>query len=525
MWNFGIHRIEDAPRDGPEYYSTRRLRSTGFFFLVGKIVSAPLNILILYILASRLSESIFAVYVWLLAFGEFLLSFSYFGLNWIAVNYIPQLRARSGGSPLRRLIVVLGSLRVGSVAVLLAICWLGAPPVAAGLGQARWLPAFDLFLVVLLVEAAVRFGQDCVLGPLWKQRAALVQVLVRHLAFLTGLLVALHALDDLSIEAVIAALLSATLLALVLASVHFVLVLRELAERTGEGGAPLPGWPALARFAGNNYAQDVIRHSAGGPLLTMLVAPLIGPAALATFGFARSLAQHVARMLPSQLFMGLLRPKLIAGYTADGSFGSLNRQVVLVLKISNCVFGASLAAMVAYGEPILGYLSGGRYGVAHGVLLLLMLRLAVVNTQSLLAVVVNAIGRSEFLRRAAPALLVVLPLAAALAWLGMGAYGLAVAMLGGEALFVFLILRQLRRVGHDFAFDRAGHARIGGAFLAACLTGLLLAGVLPARPDADLVGVAGTLLAFLAALRALRPFDQSERQAIARLLGRRLGWL
>ena len=257
-------------------------------------------------------------------------------------------------------------------------------------------------------------------------------------------------------------------------------------------------------------------------MLTMLVAPLIGMSALAIFGYARSLTRQFSRMLPSHLFMGLLRPKLIAGYALDGSFASLNRRVVLTLKASNCAFAAGLAVVVTYGEPLLGHLSGNKYGSAYGVLLLLLLGLAVTNAQRLLAVVVNTLERSDFVRRASLGLLVVLPLAAVLAWLGMGAYGLALAMLGGEVLFVILIIRQMRRIDRDLAFDGAGHARIAGAFLVACSVGLLLAGVLPERLDADLVGVAGTLLAFLASIRALRPFDRSEREAIERLLGRRL---
>jgi O-antigen/teichoic acid export membrane protein len=499
------------------------LRSAGIEFILGKSLTAPLNLFILYLLASRLPQSDFAVYVWLMAFGEAFLSFSSFGLDWVSTNYVPHLQARAGGRLLRRFVLLLGGLRMGSIGLLAAVCWLAGPPLATWFGQAPWLRAFDLYLAILIAEAGLRYGQDFVLAPLWKQGMAQVQVLVRHLGFLSALAFALVVLPGaFSVERVLWALLFGTLLALSLGLVQLILVLRRLAERAGAPPACLPEWQALARFAANNYAHSVVRLVSGGQVLTLLVAPLIGTSALAIFGYARSLTQQFSRMLPSQLFMGLLRPKLVAGYAIDGSFASLNRRVVLTLKASNCVFAAGLAVVVTHGEPLLGHLSGNKYGSAYGVLLLLLLGLAVANAQSLVAVVVNTLERSEFVRRASLGLLVVLPLAAVLAWLGTGAYGLAAAMLGGEVLFLLLIIRQMQRIDRDLAFDPAGHARIAGAFLVACAVGLLLMSVLPERLAADLVGVAGTLLAFLAAVRALRPFDQSERAAIERLLGRRL---
>jgi hypothetical protein len=50
----------------------------------------------------------------------------------------------------------------------------------------------------------------------------------------------------------------------------------------------------------------------------------------------------------------------------------------------------------------------------------------------------------------------------------------------------------------------------------------VLGHALPERLATELVGIAATLLVFLAALRVFRPFDPGERQAIERLLGRRL---
>jgi hypothetical protein len=117
----------------------------------------------------------------------------------------------------------------------------------------------------------------------------------------------------------------------------------------------------LLGFALNNYAQDVLAQTGSGPLMTMLASRLVGVPALAAFGLAQNLTGYVDRFLPAQLFLGLLRPRVIAAYADDRNFGELRRRTALILKVSSCVLAAVTAVIVAVARPALRLLANGQY--------------------------------------------------------------------------------------------------------------------------------------------------------------------
>lgn len=505
-----------------QYYTTERLRRSAVVFLAAKGLTGPLNIIILLVIASRLPQAEFALYAWLFAFGEFLHRLAHGGLNWVALHYVPFYRTRVGGQAFRRFLLGLVALRLGLTAALAAVCFLVAPYVVGTLGSEAWLFPFRLYLAVLVADLTAEFLRTCVFAPLLKQGMVQANVLLQNGVVLVGLLlVPLIGATALSIKEVIYAHLAGTGLALLLAFVQLGHLIRnqDVAFAPSE---PPPTWRRLFRFAANNYTHDIVRLSSSGQVVTMLGARLIGVPALATFGFARTLTGHLHKLLPAQLLMGLLRPKIIAAYLSDRSFRELNLRAVLILKISNCVLATGVAVIVVYGVPILGYLSAGKYSDSYGLVLVFLLWLAVINLEAVLSVVANVIERPEILRRASSASLLVVPAAVTLTYFGAGAYGLVWAMVVGEAAFVALVFLQLRRLGHRFAFDMDGHARIAGAMLAAVAGGTFVQHLLPEAVVAVALGAVVIVVTFIVALRVLRPFAAAERQAIERLVGWRL---
>lgn len=265
-----------------------------------------------------------------------------------------------------------------------------------------------------------------------------------------------------------------------------------------------------------------MRLTSGGPLMTMLASRLVGVPALAAFGFAQNLTGFLDRSLPAQLFLGLLRPRVIAAYVSDRSFGELRRRIALILKVSSCAFAAVTAVFLALGRPALGLLSGGQYASSYGLLLTFLLWLAIISLQRMQSVLTNVLGHSELLRRASLSSLLVVPAAVALVYAGAGPYGLVLGMILGEAVSVWLVSNQLRLVGYRFVFDARGYGRITGATMAAVILGGLVALELPTGPWSVGAGVGATLATFVLALRLFRPFAPEERSAIESLLGRRM---
>src|SRR4029450_12627761 len=101
-----------------------------------------------------------------------------------------------------------------------------------------------------------------------------VNVLIQHVVFLAGLLFAL-ALDGstLSIGVVIVARAVALWVALLAALAQLAPVLRQ--PTATAAGDPEPGVPVLVRFALDNYAQDVVRLTSSGQLMTMVASRLL----------------------------------------------------------------------------------------------------------------------------------------------------------------------------------------------------------------------------------------------------------
>lgn len=508
-------------REAPHVYSIARLRRSAVVFLAAKGLTAPLNVISFLLIAARLPRPEFALYAWLIAFGQLSQQLSFFGLNWIALHQVPYYRSRVGGRPYRRFLLGLVLLRFGLVAALVGACSVAAPHLVAAFGHDPWLFPLRLFLVVAAAEMGVEFLRSCVFEPLLEQGISQGNVLLQHTVFLAGLLLALAVeRSGLSIEVVLYARGVAVWAALMVALAQFGQLLRQPA--TAVAGERPPRVRVLIGFALDNYAQDVMRLTSGGSLMTMLASRLVDVPALAAFGFAQNLAGFIHRFLPAQLFLGLLRPPVIAAYVDDRSYVELRRRIGLILKVSSCFLAAVATVLLAVGRPALALLSGGQYASSYGLLLAFLLWLAIVSLQRMLSVLTNVLGHSELLRRASLSSLLVVPAAIALIYAGAGAYGLVLGMMIGDAVSVWLVSHQFRLAGYQLVFDARGYGRMAGATLAAVLLGGLAVRALPTGFWSVSGGAASTLAAFVLAIRLFRPFEAEERRAIESLLGWRM---
>jgi len=490
-------------------------------FLAGKGLTAPLNLIIFFLIAARLPQQQFALYAWLVAFGQLSQQLSFFGVNWIALHHVPYYRSRVGGRSYRLFLLGLVALRFVLIVALVGVSFVTAPHLVAAFAHEAWLFPLRLYLAVMAAELEVEFLRSCVFEPLLEQGVSQGNVLLQHLVFLAGVLRALSAEgSSLSIEDVIYARGAAVWVALMVALAQLGRVLRQPAAAVA--GEPPRGLRVLLGFALDNYAQDVMRLTSGGPLMTMLASRLVGVTALATFGFAQNLARFLDRFLPAQLFLGLLRPRVIAAYVNDRSFGELGRRIALILKVSSCAFAAATAVLVAVGRPALRLLAGGQYVSSYGLLLTFLLLLAIISVQRMQSVLTNVLGHSHLLRRASLSSLLVVPTAVALVYAGAGPYGLVLGMIVGESVSVWMVSNQLRQAGYPPVFDAQGYGRITGATMAAVILGRLSALALPTGLWSVGGGAAATLAFFVLGLRFFRPFAPEERRAIENLLGRRM---
>ena len=74
--------------------------------------------------------------------------------------------------------------------------------------------------------------------------------------------------------------------------------------------------------------SHLLALGSGLEVLLLLVTRMLGPEIAGAFGFAKTIAEQVRRYLPADLFASLIRPKLVADFTADKDFDLLNKRAV-----------------------------------------------------------------------------------------------------------------------------------------------------------------------------------------------------
>lgn len=505
-----------------EYYSISRLRWNTLVFTGGKGINAILSLSIFALIASSLSRTDFAVYAWLLAFLELSTNLSRFGINWAVDRYVPQLRSTLNSLPLRRFILIMTALRLTVILAMAVVFFWGGQALLEWSGKEYWIPAFDRYVVIIVPFALMTFFRDVVFQSLLQQAHSQANTTVRHLIFMAVLFGSMFLSDGMTLEHVIYGDIAATTIAATLAIFQLRHLLRQLPYDTAPTSDTLPSWRAIAKFAANSYANEVLRMSGSGYAVMTAAPHLMTTAALAPYGFCQTLFSQLNRFLPAHLFSGLYRPRLISQYTKTRSFGTLNWQLIVILKVSNYILAAGIAVFWVYGANILGFLSGGKYADAHGLMLCFLFLMLIDNHRQVLTALCNTIERVEFLRRSSLFLPFVVPLAILLVLSGLGAYGMVVALIIADFLCVGSIVYQLRSNGYALSADLFGQARIAASALITVVLGLLIQDYHPDTWFWNVIGMGLTGIVFVAVARVLRPMVEHERATIERMAGRRI---
>jgi O-antigen/teichoic acid export membrane protein len=506
-------------------FSAGAMRRNVVYFGITKLASAGLGFPILVLVTSNLPRVEFGLYILLTNFARLLTSLSLLGLDWSVFRYLPEFYSSGSAAALRRLMAICIGLRSAVLCLLALVLLVAAAPVAALLGAPEAAGPLRLYVVVLVADGIAEFVRSNVFAALLRQGYQLVSQVVRsavHLAILSGLV--LFGTSAVTLRNVILSEICGATLGLLLVIVQLLMLDRRHAQELGAGaGRTMRRIRDLLRFGFSQYLNDLIRLLGDAPLVSVVGAHLVGLGGLAAFGFARNLSVQIHRVLPSENFVSLVWPKVIASYTATRRFDDLVRQSSLVMKLSNAMLASIVCLFVVYGRPIVDLLSGGKYGSSHALMLIFLVWLFAMSQRILLDAIATTIERLQALRLGAIAMAIVtVPVAALLAWLGLGAFALAAGIVIGLGTSVAVAWWQLWRFGFRIPFDTRGHLRITGTSLIAIAAGLIARTLLPDDLAGLVAGAAVIGLGFLGGLLLLRPFDAAERQILERFVGRRL---
>lgn len=500
-------------------YSGAAIRRSALHFLGGKAASGAITLLLLLWIVRLLSVSDYGVYVTLIAGIELGIPVAALGLYWKAARYVPEFRIHAGAGRLRALAWRL--LRIQATALMIcALCWLiFLDPLLAALQLQSHRAAALCVLLLLLTEGLGRFVRECLLGPLLQQAVAQASLVSRGLLQLT-LVALLVTAGQLSLLAIMLAELIASALALAVALIGLVRVLRGFGALQGNADWTEPDARQMWRMALQMYAAHLMTLLYSPQAFTLLLQRGLGSEAVAVFGFLRTLHDQLARYLPASLLFSVIRPKLVASYVGGGGIRELAANANLVGKLSLFVLMPFVILAAVEGQAIIGALSGGKFAQTGWLLLGFMVALLPFSQRQLLETVAVASGNSAWCMPAAASGVLMLPLMLGLLSLGLGLWAPVTALFIGHVLFNGIVLFGISRAS-GYQADAAGAFKM----LLAGLTSYLAAAALPLfSPALDNFAVRGclALAVFLVTAAWLKPFAAQERERINRLLRRRL---
>ncbi len=498
-----------------DFYSLAAARRSLGHFAGGKLVSAAIGFAYLLTTVRSMEPGDYGRYVAVLATCEIFYLVTGLGLSTVAQRYVAEYRVRALAeafctflnAALRRRLLL-------SIGFVLALMLLWTPLMSlTGLAlDPAWRPAIALLLVA---NAGVAFLEE-VMGALLLQGYSQALGIARNLAKLAiagGLVVGGFGLTLGAVLLMECAVATSSWLA-----AEF--VVRRWARRAPSSAQAREHFasPRMDRVALRFYLVQLLGQAYGTNMVKLLVTRLLGATQTAALGVAQSLADMLRNYMPAHLLAAWVRPIMVARYVERRDVGELSQIANLVLKLNLLGLMPAAAAFAVVGDPLLSWLTAGRYPTL-GLLLALLAGLAVLQSAHLLLTMITlTLEQPGVSLRATLAAAATLPVLVA-AMMGFGLYGAALGLALGEAVWVGVAWALLHRRGFALHFDLAGSCKVGAAALAAGLVGAAALRVDPGLPWA--AAAAAMALSYLVALLLLRPAAPSEIAMVRRLIASR----
>lgn len=498
------------------HYNLSNIRRSLGHFLLGKGATALSSLALLTLLARWLPLQDFAILVTMQALVLVTGSLFSFGVNQSLIRYVPELRAANNNLVMYRLIRRSLATRFVALGAGMASLGLMLPHISGYLGLQS---ASEWLWIYLFVGWARMLGLFLarVLESLLWQKLSQYSLAIGSLCRLVLVVAAAMAggqgtgldLKTVFIIELIGEMLSLSLLL--------------WGARRRMHGDPHrhqgdDAWMAANRQRVRGYGFWAYLNSlallawGSGPN-RLIAARFLPHDAVALYGFADSLANLAKRLMPARMLHGMIRPVLVARYSANVDFAELVARVNLNVRLNAVLLLPAMVVLMVGGAPLLDGLTRGKYG-ATAALLAAMIGLVLLDgLRAQLELACEVVERNQRALAGnmtlASALLLGLVLTPAL-----GTWGLVLAGLVGEVLSILVVLVGLRRDGHRWPLDWQLLVTVGYALLALAV-GRLLA---EATGAGALGGVAGALLCFGGALLLRPPMTAEEKRMIGKLM-------
>lgn len=505
-------------------FSAKRIRGSVVAFAIGKSISAPLTLLLVFVLVAVMPRAEYASYVAAVAVLEITFVLGTFGLEWVMQTTVAGVLVRGNAAQLVHAILLLGTLPVLPYLLIAGLLWQVAPVLSGLMGDVVPPEVLRLYAVLLAIEGPTRMLRDQMLAALMMQAASQVAQVAR-IVLLFGMVVVLI-VTGAPVDAIALAQIEIAATALSLAVTLWALFQRLRrgwpSRRMSWALDAWLGWRS-ARFAAHAYGSFVLMLPLGTELLTALVARYLGADATAAYGFVARLMETARRYLPMDMFYSVVRPAVIGRYESGGADGlrGLVQDADRLIVANLVVVGAAMAVALAAGDALVHLLSKGNV-VSPPLLLAALLTLLVPHSiRRGVELVAYITGHSGVFAAAALVSLVAPPLVVALL-VSTGQVQFApLGVLAVDLAFSALALAGLHRRRVQVAFGYRRWRAIALAALGGGLAGALVQYAVPSGIG-TWAAVAVSAMAYGLLAHLLPVVDADERAWIASAIRSRL---
>jgi O-antigen/teichoic acid export membrane protein len=501
-------------------YSAYQVRQSLIHFIFGKGATAIIGIALLLLVVRALPVNEYGIYIALLAVLEITQLASNLGLFAAAYRYVPELRSQNQGTALQGLLFRLSVLRLLTLIAAVVVIGLLSAPIVDFLNIKNYEQVFVLYGLVIISEGFARY-LDILFDSLLLQKCSQIAVLVRNGLRLIGLaiLVATEVGDVSLINWVKVELLASfigAIISVLMLSRYSLNLKRKSPGLKGENVRP----GRYLVYAGPSYLAQLIGLVYGPETTKLILTKIAGVLQVGAFGFAASFSAMLQRYLPVFLLLGLVRPLFVSTHNSVDRNKRLNQLTNIVLKLNLFVLFPLIAFMLASGNQLASFLSGGKFPDAGSFLVILMVLLVFQTWHAVLSLVTLAL--EDGISGLHGTVLGLLGLLAGVAFLPkFGAYSLCVGLVLSEIMWCGYVLFSLYKKGLKIENDWLGTGKIFIFSLIALLVAELSKQLFKAPQlvtiCSDLI-IIGTVFTFLSYL--IKPFTSDERNLINKILPR-----
>jgi O-antigen/teichoic acid export membrane protein len=357
-----------------------------------------------------------------------------FGLSWLAARYLPEYRIYASGKQLKIFCTRYISITAFFLLVFDLIFVIFLDDYLEWVGLANYRIVALIYLGVFFLDGLGRCIREPLMVPLMMIDASRKSMVMRQFTFVL-LICLLEYTGNVSLNNVAWSEIVAVFISLVVSIILMKRCLLQLRDNVTQLNWFEPRMVEIMSMALRMYVANLLTLPSSPQAFINIIQRTLGTELAGLFSFLLNLQAQIARYLPATLLFSIIRPKLVSSYVGGGGMPELSRNANLAAKLSLFALMPLIIVTALVGDPLLVFLSNGKFMNCGWLFFGLMLVLVPMSQGQLIESVAVASGHSALCTIAAAGSLIALPVIWLLISFDMGLWSAVLAFGLGRLVF------------------------------------------------------------------------------------------